>query len=349
MAGQVSLKSIAEACSLSVSTVSQILNDKPNNFSSEETKRRVREAARKLGYRTNFGYKLMRGQETRTFAILTSMQHMKTEEHIRELVINLMSELNQRGYASYFSPMGNNLQENLDGIRDFMVRGVEHFIILGTPVGYLEIEKLIGDSGKRLISTSPSFKRYLTVDVIDGAAQIFRFLHGKAGDGFRFLALSLNGSPQHDIRFRSLMKVFPGLSEEELVRRYCRYMTGVPYETHPDKFSDMAFRSARLEMEKLFREEPGVRAVCCQNDIFALGAAAYLVESGRIIGKDVLLGGFNNDFGVRNSPFPISSVDHGWSERSGLLIDAALAQGECHTVLKPIVYIREYQSIGKEQ
>ena len=47
MAGQVSLKSIAEACSLSVSTVSQILNDKPNNFSSEETKRRVREAARK--------------------------------------------------------------------------------------------------------------------------------------------------------------------------------------------------------------------------------------------------------------------------------------------------------------
>ncbi len=342
MAGQVSLKSIAEACSLSVSTVSQILNDKPNNFSSEETKQRVRETARKLGYRTNFGYKLMRGQETKTFAILTSMQHMKTEEHIRELVINLMSELNQRGYASYFSPMGNNLQENLDGIRDFLVRGVEHFIILGTPVGFQEIEKLIEDSGKLLISTSPSFKRYLTVDVIDGAAQIFRFLHGKAGDGFRFLALSLNGKPQHDIRFRSLMKVFPDLSEEEIVRRYCRYIEGTPYETDPNHFSDIAFQITRKAMADLFRREPDVRAVCCQNDVFALGAAACLVESGRIIGKDVLLGGFNNDFGVRNSPFPISSVDHGWSERSGLLIDAALASGGCRTVLKPLVYIREY-------
>lgn len=343
MAGQVSLKSIACRCGLSVSTVSQILNDKPNNFSSEKTKRRVREAARELGYRTNFGYKLMRGQETRTFAILTSMLHMKSSEHIRELVVNLMSELNQRSYASYFSPMGGDLDRNLDAVRDFLVRGVEYFIILGTPVGFLEMESLIESSGKRLISTSPSFKRCLTVDVIDGAAQVFRFLHEKSGGGFRFLGLPLSDIPGNDIRFRALRRVFPTLSDEEILARYYRSLPEIDYD--PDYFNDILFVRAKETVARLLRDEPGITALACHTDTTALAAASVLLRMGKVIGKDVFLGGFNNDFAVRNAPYPISSVSHGWVERSGLLIDAALSEGECRTILEPVVYLRTLEEM----
>lgn len=61
MAGM--LKIIAERAGLSQSTVSQILNRKANDFSSEETRQRVFALASELGYKQNFGHKLLR--ETR--------------------------------------------------------------------------------------------------------------------------------------------------------------------------------------------------------------------------------------------------------------------------------------------
>ena len=71
MAGQVSLKSIACRCGLSVSTVSQILNGR-RNYCSEEQIARVRKLAAEMGYQPNIGYKIMVGEKTRTVAILFS-------------------------------------------------------------------------------------------------------------------------------------------------------------------------------------------------------------------------------------------------------------------------------------
>ena len=67
---RVSLKTIATEAGLSVSTVSEILSNRANNFSSEITKHKVRQIANAVGYRPNFGYKLMRGEKTKTVSII---------------------------------------------------------------------------------------------------------------------------------------------------------------------------------------------------------------------------------------------------------------------------------------
>lgn len=337
MSGQVSLKSIAEKCGLSVSTVSQILNNRPNNYSSEEVKSKVKETARQMGYRPNFAYKLMRGQKTRTVAIFVSMSHKKTEEHTRELLVSLMGHLDRIDYASYFSIMGNNAEDNINRLREFLVRGVEHFIILGSPVGHLEMEKMIEDAGKLMVSTSMSFKRWIVNDSVGAAAQVMRFLHDRSGENFRFVSPGPVVSGQ--LRSQSLMRVFPELDFEEIHQRYIRQIND--FDVEVEDYPDAAYRAGFSYAKILFSEEPGIKAVCCNTDLFALGIAGYLVKAGKIIGKDVMLGGFNNDFGVRNFPFPISSVDHDCRRLSRLLVETALSPGECRMLLEPKVYIRE--------
>ena len=78
MAGM--LKIIAERAGLSQSTVSQILNRKANDFSSEETRQRVFALASELGYKQNFGHKLLRGDKTRTVGVLLGMHRITLEE-----------------------------------------------------------------------------------------------------------------------------------------------------------------------------------------------------------------------------------------------------------------------------
>ena len=49
MPARVSLKEIAATVGLSVASVSEILNNRPNNYSSEATKERVRRVAKEIG------------------------------------------------------------------------------------------------------------------------------------------------------------------------------------------------------------------------------------------------------------------------------------------------------------
>ncbi len=346
MAGNVLLKDIAEKSGLSVSTVSQILNNKPNNYSSEATRQRVRDLAAEMGYKTNFGYKLMRGQATQTVAIIASMPHKINEEHIRNLVMNLMLELDNRGYGTYLSSMSDDCGKNLDKIREFMVRGVEHFIILGTPVGYREIEETINAAGKIVVATSTSFQRHVAVDIGKGASALVRFLLDKGGWNFRLVVLEQDFSPNSD-RIRALCEQLPGVPFPEIQSRYIRTIK-LPEKKFIDvrgmgNYSDSAYQAGYQLAEELWASEPEISAVSCHFDLTALGIAGWLVKHGKIIGKDVLIGGFNNDHAVRNSPFPISSVDHDWNTRGNLLLEAALDPGECRKLLDPKVYIREYK------
>ena len=177
MSSPCSLKDIAQECGLSVSTVSQILKNSPCDYSSKQTRARVRETAQRLGYRTNYGYRLMRGQKTMTVAILASMEHMRAEEHVKQLVIELMSCFDRKGYASYFNTFAYDAQENLNKVRDLLARGVEYFIFVGAPLGHRELEQEIEDKGGYLISTSRELRNHIYLDAMRASLRLLEYLH----------------------------------------------------------------------------------------------------------------------------------------------------------------------------
>ena len=331
-----SLKDIAQECGVSVSTVSQILKNSPRDYSSEQTRAKVRETARKLGYRRNYGYRLMRGQKTMTVAIMASMEHMRSEEHVSKLVIELMSCFDRHGYASYFNTFVYDAQENLNKVRDLLARGVECFVAVGAPVGHKELEREIEGQGGYLISTSHEFRNHIFMSDLSASRRIVCYLYERAGENFCFFPCS-NPLPG---RFAALKEVFKHLSQEELLRRHtCRCIS---YKECRGNYPDFAFREGYAATEKACGMNPRLRGFFYENDGLALGGIAYLVQSGRQIGRDVWVAGYNNDSAIRNAPYPVSSVDHDWEHHAPLFVEKALKNEPCQTVLDTTAHIREY-------
>ncbi len=137
---RITLRDVARSCNLSVPTVSQILNNRASNFSSEETRRLVRETAEKLGYQPNLGYKLMRGISTKTVALIIGHANMKDLEYVRQLIFMVLEHLSRAGYAVYIETMPSDWSKRAGIIRNLIQRGAEHFISINTPCEWEDLE-----------------------------------------------------------------------------------------------------------------------------------------------------------------------------------------------------------------
>lgn len=334
----VTLKTIASSCGLSISAVSQILNNRSCDYSSESTRRLVRETARRLGYRRNYGYRLMRGQRTRTVTVLTSMAHSRNEENIRVLILLILDCLEQEGYTCMLGSFGEDEEANLDKVREYISRGTEHFIILHTPVGYKKIEELIEGSGKTLMAVSPCFRRHVYVSSYAATKELVSFLRSQCGDDMRIL-LASNHINEHNPRLRAFCTGFPELSAAEVISAFVRSYS--EFHFNKNRYIQESFNAAYAWTEELLRREPDVTGIICGNDNFALGAASYIVKSGRRLGKDILLAGFNDDTAVQQYPYPISSGNHDWDKRVKQIVHHALQEGECRKIFDARAVIRK--------
>ncbi|MCD2136409.1 LacI family DNA-binding transcriptional regulator [Salinicoccus halitifaciens] len=68
---RITIKDVAEHAGVSISTVSQYINGR-YSYMGEETKRRIEEAVRELGYRPNFMARNLKKRSTRTIGIIVS-------------------------------------------------------------------------------------------------------------------------------------------------------------------------------------------------------------------------------------------------------------------------------------
>lgn len=335
------LRDVAEKAGLSLATVSQILNNRTSNYSSEETRQRVRQIAKKLGYRTSFGHKLIQGQKTRTVAIMLSQSYMKTEEHLNELIIRLMDKFDQLDYSVYLKSFAYSTAENLEIARELFSRGAEHFVFVGDPVGCLEIEKEIENKGRSLVCFgTQNLTRYVNVDTADGAMTIFRFFLDE-GRNFR-LVCPINDLNMKNTRIIALQRLFPELAYEQIIERYIFTTDGVDFR-NADFAVELRTKGWKAT-SRIVRELPNVNALYFHNDLMALGGANFLARNGFEVGKDMLVAGFNNIQAVKFYPFPISSVEHDSEKIVSLLVEESLVTSPCQHIIEPIVHIRTFKN-----
>lgn len=336
MSRQCSLKDIAIECGLSVSTVSQILKNSSRDYSSEETRRKVRETARRLGYKKNYGYQLMHGQKTMTVALMASMEFMRAEEHVSRLVIELMACFDLHGYASYFNTFVDDAQQNLNKVRDLMARGVECFVMIGAPVGHQNLEETIRDNGGYVISSSEELTNHIFIGDLEASRRLVNYLCAKSDD--RLCYISLNHL--HGGRFDALCEHFPELHPEEVIRNYT--CDSAKFGCSGRDYAESAFRAGFTATEYWLSQRPETRAFFYMNDNLAQGGVAYLIQKGMKIGVDAWVAGYNNDIAIRNAPYPISSADHDWEKNAPLFVEKALKHETCQLKLDAAVHIREY-------
>lgn len=333
------LSDIAENAGLALSTVSRILNNNPGDYSSEETRQRVRLIAKKLGYRTNFGYRLMQGQKTNTVAIMMAEAYMESEEHISELLIRLMNKFDKLDYSVYFKTLTYSAEANLEKVRELISRGVEHFVSIGCPVGYLDIEKEIENSGRPLVGFSTKeMKRYIFSDSAAGVLAILRFFLNE-NRNFRMVC-PVNHINIKNSRILALQRLFPELTFEQIVNRYIFATEVFDFKVKVNDFATAFSASGRDATSIILKTLPEVDALYFQNDYMAIGGANVLDSNGFEVGKDMLVAGFNNIPAVKLYKCPISSVEHDLESIVSLLTKESLIATPCQHIVEPIVHIR---------
>ncbi len=327
------LKIIAERAGLSQSTVSQILNRRSNDFSSEKTRRLVFDLAHELGYKQNFGHKLLRGDKTHTAAILLGMHRITLEEHIQSLIIRLLDQLESKGYGAYLVTLADTAEKNLETIRELISRGTDCFIFLGTPVGVAELEQYIQERKRTMIGYGGGFSRKIAVETGGSTAEIVRFFLESGHRNFRFFM----GSPPHPERLKGLHKVFPDLTEEQLRKKYLVDLGELGEHDDIDTFAELGCRITK----QAFELNPTIDACFYLSDYFAVGGLRYLIESGRKTGSEVLVAGFNNIHAVRTCPMPVSSAEHDIQAITEALISEMTQSGPLERLIPTRTIIRK--------
>ena len=314
----VTIKNIAAKAGVSYQAVSAVLNNKNNCRVSPTKREHIIAIAKELGYKVNFGYKLMRGQATHTVAIVVAMQQIESEEHIKLLVVKLMQQLNKLGFATYFNNMMTpNPEQNLREIQDLITRGTEHFIFIGSPVGHEEIEKELLKQNLSFIGWNSFFSRDLGIDSYKASKELFNYLYQKTQEIPKLIIP--NKIPTTSSRYQALKNLIEETNSKENIEDYLIFTE--PVEWIEEDFTNKAYNLGYQAAKEAFTSQNPPKALACFTDTFALGVIAYCHQNNIIIGKDIFISGFNNIDAIKYNPFPIATASHPLEESIGVLLE----------------------------
>jgi LacI family transcriptional regulator len=134
------LMSVAKAVGCSVSTVSAVLAERPGSWASEQTRRRVLDAANALGYRPNVVARSLRGGRTQTLGLLTGALNI---EITAAKVAAFEEAAREAGYVTMmaFSPNSPAMEDHL--VAKMIDRSIDGLVVYPTETGdHTELRRL---------------------------------------------------------------------------------------------------------------------------------------------------------------------------------------------------------------
>ena len=249
----------------------------------------------------------MRGHATHTVAIAIAMKQIECDEHVRELILKLMPELNSRGYSTYFNNMMTpDAENNIRQVRDLINRGAENFIFIGSPVGHEEIEKELIANNRTFIGWNSFFSRNLSSASGNASTELMKFLIRQTGEIPLLILPASSGS--NSARYLALKNILAEKKEASAIENYIINTPNILWEEK--NFNDQAFEFGYKATQEAFSRKNPPKALAYFTDNFALGGIAWCYENNIRIGKDIFLSGFNNIEAIRTSPFPVASAEH---------------------------------------
>lgn len=276
------IEDVASATSLSISTVSLVLNNKANV--SEETRRKVKQAIRALGYHPLRSARGLASKASGNIGFIVSDEHFSEVEPFYTRIF-LGTEFEARNHNYYILlttvparakksvQVPRFLQEkNVDGVivaGKFNPRLIDYIDRLGIPIVLIDYAV----HGKRYSS--------VLIDNLKGARAATRHLIENGRTEIAFIG----GDPGHP----SIAERFAGYSEtlreNGLV---CNPLLVVADE------EDTRIHNGYNAIERVLKQGGKPSAVFAANDAMAIGCMSYLKAAGRKIPDDVAIVGFDD-------------------------------------------------------
>jgi LacI family transcriptional regulator len=282
----ISLRTLGEYLNLSPATISLVLNNAPGVRSiPQETRERVREAAKKFDYRPSFFARSLRKGQTFSVGVLVPDL---SDGYAAQVLEGVEDVLVEEGYF-YFTASHRRRPDLLEEYpRLLLDRSVEGFIAIDTLFQHELPVPVVAVAGHRKISGVTN----VVLDQLRAAELILRHLHQL---GHRKIAFMRGGSHSSDAdeRWECLMSVARELKlavrPEWLVQIELRESTPeIGYQPTVD-----------LLNRGIGREDPDslsgqFTALVCYNDIAAIGAIRALRERRLRVAEDISIVGFDD-------------------------------------------------------
>ena len=303
----ITLKEIAEKCSVSIATVSNILNGKSNV--SEATRLRILEVIRESDYKPNYMARGLRATKTRTVGILIDDL---TEFSSPKVVDGIMEELEAKNYRGiienlrFYSKYGIEWRKNEKYEKD-VASAIDYFLSI-------RVDGIIYVSGhSRKINCIPDSIKELN----------FPFVIAYAfSEGDKYPGIIFNDSKaaecigEHLIqrnhkKIALIMGKKNNIHTENRLKGFKKALenSNLPINENLLYYGDWTFDSGYTSCKNLLSSSEEFSAIFCFNDLMAAGAYKALEEAHKKVGKDIDVIGFDNrEFAAFLSP-PLTTME----------------------------------------
>lgn len=289
------IKSIAEACNLSTTAVSLVLNGKPIRI-SEEARTLILDTAKKMNYSPNqIAVGLVKGRTKTIGLILTDVSNM----FLAEIAKTIEIEMRKYHYTVLLGNTGDSGKRELEYIKEFIGKNVEGIIMIHSSDATPEIENEIKSS---------ILKSDIPVVMLDNDMddmEVMRCIVDSEKGGYWATKYLLEKGHR---RIGCLLGPMGQCSVRTRLRGYKRAMEefGLQVEEELLYKGDFTLQSG-IDAMPYFLEN-GVSAIFCYNDMMAYGVYQYAREHDIKIGEDIAVIGYDDSFINSLLEVPLTSI-----------------------------------------
>lgn len=325
----VTLKEIAEKCNVSVTTVSNILNGKAR--AGEETKKRVLEVVKEMGYQPNYIAQGLRNSKTRTIGIIAEDIAQFTTPGIIE---GIMEYCEGKGYRTVvqnlrlYARWKDKWYNNDDAYHSILDPALQELLSL-------KVDGVIYIAGHaRVVQAFPSkfslpaVMAYAYSDSpdiptigIDDEKSAYELVKHLLDMGHRRIGI-IGGISSNIHTQKRLLGYQKALFDAKVL-----------YEPGLVRYGDFERETGYEEAKTLI--EAGVSAIFCMTDRSAGGVYDYLEEIGMVVGKDISVVGFDDQDiaayfrpGLTTTRLPLQEVGYNSAEMLLTMIEESQEEKE---------------------
>ncbi|MFI7074804.1 LacI family DNA-binding transcriptional regulator [Micromonospora sediminicola] len=289
MGSKVSIRDVAAAAGVSVTTVSHVLNNKSGTRVSPETRERVESAARQLGYAANGLARGLRLQRSHTLGLLSDV--IATTPHAGRIILGAQETASARGFVLMLLTTGGDPEVERREIQALAQHRVDG--VLYATMYHREVEL-------------PDELRPMPVVLLDassGDSTVPSVVPDETGGG-RVAVQELLDAGHRRIGFVTNTDDIPATRGR--LRGYQEALRGAGVPFRPElvlaEVSDThgGHRAARALLDRPDRPT----ALFCFNDRMAMGAYRAATELGLRIPDDLSVIGFDNQELIAEGLFP---------------------------------------------
>lgn len=275
-----SIKDVAREAGVSIATVSRVLND--IDVVNEDTKKKVLDAIKKLGYRPNIVARSLKTQRTKTIGILIPDI---SSQFYPEIVRGAEDVSNIYDYNIILGNSDFDVEKEKEYLRVLKEKMVDGVIYMSSSLQD-EILDLINELNLKTILVETKDKEgklpSVTIDNIEAAYEGTKYLLNK---GFKNLA-------------------FVGVKKDEMNAWSDRYVgfekamneANIAIDNDLIHLEDLKVNSGYNAAKSYIDSGKKVDAIVCATDELAMGVINGLRDNGVNVPDDVSVIGFNNNY-----------------------------------------------------